>query len=68
MVGPEDALKPLISLTFSWAKIKKLPVLFRTVPRLVMVVPLCSRSMNAQFVLVGFGGTGEERLSIGQNH
>lgn len=34
MVGPEDVPGPLISLAFSWAKIRNLPVSLRMVPRL----------------------------------
>jgi hypothetical protein len=53
MASPEDAYRPLISFTFSWAKIRNLPVSFRTVQRLFTVGRLCSRSMNARIELVG---------------
>jgi hypothetical protein len=51
--------------------------MFRTVPRLVIVGRLCSRSMNAQFVLVGFLGpkgawkrecTGEDDYRLARRH
>ena len=32
MVGPEDVARTLISLDFSWAQIKSIPVSFRMVP------------------------------------
>lgn len=32
MVGPEGVVKSLILLSFSWVKIKNLPVSFRIVP------------------------------------
>lgn len=32
MVGPEGVLKSLILLSFSWAKIRNLPVSFRMIP------------------------------------
>lgn len=44
MVGPEDVLRLLILLTFSWAKIRNLPVWFRDATQSTIANLVCERS------------------------
>ena len=43
MVSPEGIIELLISLSFSWAKIRSLPVSFRAAEQLNAVIPVMTQ-------------------------